>query len=163
MNRRSKYNGIKKLHHRVCADGVLRKFRSGFELRWSEYLDFMVKHKKYETWCYEPPAFVFNEIRHGTTRYTPDFRVWLWQGNNVYYNYHEIKGYLIPKDITKFRRMKKYYPDTKIWLVMYRMPPGKNVKAWELINKARKYVERVIDGGAILKQACLIMPSGRMK
>ena len=72
-------------------------FRSNWEAnvaRWFNY--------KNKTWEYEPKVFVFQDIKHGTVSYCPDFKVGtLWV---------EVKGYLDPKGKTAIRRFKKYYP-----------------------------------------------------
>jgi len=63
-------------------------------------------------WIYEPKIFFFNDstfikkkIKKGTLSYTPDFYL---PGADLYI---EIKAFFRPKDFTKLRRFKKYYPE----------------------------------------------------
>lgn len=63
-------------------------------------------------WMYEPKTFFFNDsllikkkIKKGTLSYTPDFYL---PNEDLYI---EIKAFLRPKDLTKLRRFKKYYPE----------------------------------------------------
>lgn len=129
-------------------------FRSKFERRWAEWLE-LLKQADNGTvdWQYEPKKFEFEKIRSGTVFYTPDFRVIYKELKEIYW--HECKGHLTQKDITKFRRMAKYYPNEKIVLVMQNIPlktTRKNVEKMRRLDNARKYVYRVIDGGQILKK-----------
>ena len=132
-------------------------FRSGFEVRWARYLEFLKQASEFYLWQYEPKKFEFEGIRSGTVFYTPDFLVH-YENNKVYW--HECKGYLQQKDLTKWRRMKKYYPCEKIILVMQRIPSynnrSKSAKRTKiLLEKASRCVERVIDGSEILKKVGL--------
>ena len=123
--------------------GKTYRFRSGFEIRWAKYLEMIKSIDAIADWEYEPQRFEFKAIRSGTVFYTPDFKVI----EKDDYWWEECKGYLTQKDITKFRRMAKYYPDEKIVLVMQRFP-----KKQRLIDNARKYCHRIINGGEILKK-----------
>ena len=57
---------------------------------------------------------MFDKIRHGTTRYLPDFKV---TNNNLAVEFWEVKGYMDSRSKTKLKRMAKYYPDVKLVLV----------------------------------------------
>jgi len=80
--------------------------RSRWEANMCRYYNFInVK------WTYEPETFFFNDsplikkkIKKGTLSYTPDF--YLTDKDTII----EIKGYFRPRDITKLKRFKKYYP-----------------------------------------------------
>jgi hypothetical protein len=89
-------------------------FRSKWEANVALYLDFLVKNKQIKDWEYEAEFFVFDKIRHGTTRYLPDFRVTL---NNGKFEYWEVKGYMDARSKTKLKRMAKYHPNIKIVLI----------------------------------------------
>lgn len=127
--------------------------RSGFEARWGKYLDFLVKVGEVTCWQYEAESFIISTNKGNTKTYIPDFGV-EYKDNG--YVFHETKGELTQKDVTKFRKMSREHPGIKIILVMQRMPKGRSKSAKRqavLVDKAKKWVERVIDGGEILKQA----------
>lgn len=58
-------------------------------------------------WEYEPDVFTFPGIKHGTTSYCPDFRVWT---SKEEYFWLEIKGLLEGPDKARTRRFKKFFP-----------------------------------------------------
>jgi hypothetical protein len=127
-------------------------FRSDFERKWAEYLEFLKKCGEVIYWEYEPKKFEFEGIRSGTVFYLPDFYVIYKDDGPIW---HETKGHLEQKNVTQFRRMAKYYPDERIVLVMQNIPKRptkKNFKKRRRLKNAKKYVERVIDGTQILKQ-----------
>jgi len=132
-------------------------FRSGFEVRWAQYLELLKGLGEIYDWFYETEKFEFKAIRSGTVFYTPDFKVYYYNIEPPHY-WHECKGHLTQKDVTKFRRMAKYYPEERIILVMQNIPQKptrKNAEKLRRLDNARKYVERIMDGGEILKQAGL--------
>jgi hypothetical protein len=95
---------------------------------------------------YEPKTFWFDDIRRGTCSYTPDFR-FLWADNEeeVYYETKSTNG-LRQKDVTKYRRMAKRYPEVKLVLVLPREPRGSSKSAIRqriLLDNASKYVHHV--------------------
>lgn len=113
-----------------------RYFRSGWEANWARYLNWLIARKKlYLRWEFEPDTFEFVGIKRGTRFYTPDFKVWPIGGGDPYY--HEVKGYVDPKSITRAKRMKKYHPDVRVDLVDRKvyMPVAKEmhgiIKEWE--------------------------------
>jgi len=89
-------------------------FRSKWEANIALYLDFLVSQKQIKDWEYETDYFVFDKIRHGTTRYLPDFKV---INNNDTFEYWEVKGFMDSRSKTKLRRMAKYYPEIKLILI----------------------------------------------
>ena len=89
-------------------------FRSGWEVEYAQYLEILKKYKKIKEWEYEPITFWFEPIKRGTRSYLPDFRITETNGDIVY---HEVKGYLDSKSKTKLKRMKKYYPEIKLYLI----------------------------------------------
>jgi hypothetical protein len=140
-------------------------FRSQYEVRWAQYLELLKMAGEIIDWEYEPRKFEFEDIRSGTVFYTPDFKVchndvvdekdW---SKKIPHIWHECKGHLTQKDITKFRRMAKYYPDERIILVMQNIPKTvtkRNRTKILRLQKAEKYVERIMDGTELLRKAGL--------
>lgn len=146
-------------------------FRSGFEVRWAQYLELLKGLGEIVDWEYEPKKFEFEGIRSGTVFYTPDFRVIYKDSvfvipnsltiNTKYVEFvrwHECKGHLKQKDVTKFSRMAKYYPDEKIILVMQNIPKKstrKNAEKFRRLANAKRYVERIMNGSETLKKVGL--------
>lgn len=89
-------------------------FRSKMEANYALYLDFLIKQKAIKDWEYEPDAFFFEKIKSGTKKYIPDFKITKIDGS---VEYHECKGLMQQKDVTKQRRMAKYYPDISLVLI----------------------------------------------
>lgn len=89
-------------------------FRSRTEANYARYLKYT--KVKFE---YEPKTFWFEGIKRGTRAYIPDF--YLPEVDE----WHEFKGWLDKKSITKMKRMKKYYPEVfpKIRMIMERLTP----------------------------------------
>jgi len=88
--------------------------RSGWELNYACYLDFLIKQKEIKKWEYEPDTFWFEKIRRGVRSYLPDFKIF---NNNGSIEYHEVKGWMDTKSKTKLKRMAKYYPEVKMILI----------------------------------------------
>lgn len=88
-------------------------FRSKWEANYALYLDFLKKHGEIQDWMYEPDIFEF-PVKHGTTRYMPDFKVIEKDG---VVTYREVKGYMTSKAKTQLKRMAKYHPNIKVELV----------------------------------------------
>jgi hypothetical protein len=99
--------------HRADLGG--QYFRSSWEANYARYLNFLIKLGVVERWQYEPETFWFHGIRRGVTNYRPDFLV-KFKGD-VSSVYVEIKGWIVPKDRTKWARMKKYFPHIKLQIV----------------------------------------------
>ena len=89
-------------------------FRSRWEYRYALYLELMKANKYIIDWEHEPHIFYFEGIKRGTTNYKPDFKVTFPSGNH---EWHEVKGYMDKKSMTKIRRMKIYYPSEVILLI----------------------------------------------
>lgn len=88
-------------------------FRSKWEANYALYLDFLKKQKVIKDWKYEVEWFEF-PIKHGTTRYLPDFRV---EENDGTFVYHEVKGYMTSKSKVQLSRMAKFHPKVKLLLI----------------------------------------------
>lgn len=89
-------------------------FRSKWEHDYALYLELLKKHKKIKSWRHEPKTFWFEAIKRGTRSYLPDFCVTENDGSVIW---HEVKGFLDSKSKTKLKRMKKYFPEEKLYLV----------------------------------------------
>ncbi len=84
-------------------------FRSKWEANYGLYLEFLKKNGDIKDWTYEPQPFYEFPIKHGTTRYLPDFRVDNLDGT---FYLCEIKGF--EQGNVKLRRMSKYFPNIRI-------------------------------------------------
>ena len=86
-------------------------------------------------------------LERGTVSYKPDFKV-VWAGDeDKAIIYYEIKrNNLMQKDITKFKRMAKYYPDVKLVLVFQGKTAGNGkwaIRTRILLSSAQKYVNHI--------------------
>lgn len=90
-------------------------FRSSWEANYARYLNKLIQLGVVVSWEYEPETFWFKGIKRGTLSYRPDFRV-IYK-NDPTPEYVEIKGWIVAKDHTKWRRMKKYHPHIKLTIV----------------------------------------------
>lgn len=90
-------------------------FRSSWEANYARYLNKLISLGVVVSWEYEPETFWFEAIRRGTRSYRPDFRVFYKDDPKP--EYIEIKGWVVAKDRTKWRRMKKYHPHIKLVVV----------------------------------------------
>ncbi len=88
--------------------------RSRWEANYARYLNWLKDQGQIAGWEYEPDTFLFEAIKRGTRSYTPDFKVAEKDGRVIY---HEVKGWMDPKSVTKLKRMAKYYPDVKILVI----------------------------------------------
>jgi len=111
-------------------NGKVMYFRSKWEVNYALYLDFLKKNKQIRDWKYEVKVFEF-PVKHGTTRYLPDFQV---EENNGDIVYHEVKGYMTSKAKTQLSRMKKYYPEIKVLLI-----DQEQIKALNKFKKLLKF------------------------
>lgn len=89
-------------------------FRSKWEANYALYLDFLKKQKEIKDWQGEKDVFIFKAIKFGTRSYRLDFKV---TKNNGEIEYHEVKGWMDKKSVTKLKRMRIYYPKVKIILI----------------------------------------------
>jgi len=127
----------------VMMNNRLCKFKSQTEYRWAEHLEFLRQCGEIKDWRYEPETFWFHAIKRGVRSYKPDFRVQYSDGECLW---HEVKVWLVQKDITKFRRMSRYYPEEKLILVMARRPKrGRTaIKTSIMLQKAKPFLERIV-------------------
>lgn len=109
-------------------------FRSEWEVYYARYLDFLKARGEVIAWEYEADTFWFEKIRRGVRSYTPDFKI-VFKGGLL--EYHEVKGYLDPKSITKLKRMKKYHPHIKLVLI-YKSVLASIIKYERMFPEAKK-------------------------
>lgn len=114
-------------------------FRSRTEANYARYL----KHTGV-TFEYEPKTFWFEGIKRGTRAYIPDF--YLPETDK----WHEFKGWLDDKSLVKFKRMKKYHPETfeKMVVILERQSP----KNLEKLIACGFRKDQVVDFAPINKQ-----------
>jgi len=120
-------------------------FRSRLEHRWALLLEAWKQGGAIMDWEYEPKRFWFEGIKRGTNSYLPDFKVFLKGGGH---EWHECKGHITQKDVTKFRRMAKYHPNEKMVLVMQQVTKRNKLT----INKALDRGARLIEGAKELRK-----------
>lgn len=88
--------------------------RSGWEINYAWYLEWLRKKAEIKKWEYEVDTFWFEAIKRGVRSYKPDFKVFLLDGS---IEYHEVKGWMDAKSKTKIQRMAKYYPTVKLIII----------------------------------------------
>lgn len=89
-------------------------FRSSWEANYARYLNLLKKMGLVVSWQFEPKTFWF-PVKRGVVSYKPDFLVFFKGAERG--EYHEIKGWVVARDRTKWARMAKYYPDVKLVVV----------------------------------------------
>lgn len=89
-------------------------YRSRSEARYARFLQWLLSLGRIRKWEYEPKTFWFDApagkgrgVRRGVTSYKPDFRVTMIDGS---IEWHEVKGWMSPRDRTKHKRFALYYP-----------------------------------------------------
>jgi len=107
-----KYGNIMRGYYDI--NGKSMFFRSKWEANYALYLDFLIKAKQIDSWLYEEDVFIFEKIISGTRTYRPDFKIIKKNGS---VEYHEVKGYMDKKSVTKLKRMKKYYPEVNLIVI----------------------------------------------
>lgn len=127
-------------------------FRSRFEYHWALYLQFLKDAGEIKSWAYEVKKFDFWKFgyRNKPYEYTPDFLIVDKDGDLFF---QETKGYLQSKDISKYVRLAKHYPDVQLEVVLQRIPKrGKGFEAYAKLKSRCKIVRRIIDAKEIFKQ-----------
>ena len=128
-------------YHNTPTDAMIGgkhyKFRSKLECNWATYLQFLKESGEICDWRYEQTTFEFPDETIGAKVWLVDFDI---LNNDWTLEYHETKGWLQGKDVTKFKRVAKYRPEVKITLVM----SGKAKKDANRLRQIAKYAERII-------------------
>ena len=126
-------------------DGKTYKFRSKLEYNWAMYLQFQKESDLILDWRYEQTKFLFPDETIGAKQFLVDFDI---LNKDWTLEYHETKGWLQGKDVTKFKRVAKYRPEVKIVLIM----SGKAKKDANRLRQIAKYAERIIYAPDIFRQ-----------
>ena len=115
MNKKGRSTPLKRSEQGWYTIGGVKKFyRSGWELKYAKYLEFLKSKAMIQDWRHEPREFWFLKIKRGVRSYKPDF--WVKQREGVV-EYHEVKGWMDPKSKTKLKRMAKYYPEVTVKVI----------------------------------------------
>ncbi len=125
--------------------GKTYKFRSKLECNWAKYLQFLKESDVILDWRYEQTKFLFPDETIGAKQFLVDFDI---LNKDWTLEYHETKGWLQGKDVTKFKRVAKYRPEVKIVLIM----SGKAKKDANRLRQIAKYAERIIYAPDIFQQ-----------
>lgn len=126
-------------------DGKTYNFRSKLEYNWAMYLQFLKESGEIYDWRYEQTKFLFPDETIGAKQFLVDFDV---LNNDWTLEYHETKGWLQGKDVTKFKRVAKYRPEVKITLIM----SGRAKKDENRLRQIDKFAERIIFAPDIFRQ-----------
>jgi len=94
--------------------GKRKYFRSRWEANYARYLEWLKCGGHISEWEHEPETFWFEGIKRGCMSYLPDFRVIEANGLVVF---HEVKGWMDDRSITKIKRMAKYHPNVKLIVI----------------------------------------------
>lgn len=89
-------------------------FRSRWEINYAFYLEWQKVLGLIKEWEFEKETFWFDKIKRGTCSYLPDFIVTENDGRR---NIREVKGYMDARSATKLKRMAKYHPTWKIFVI----------------------------------------------
>jgi len=108
--------------------------RSLWESNYAFYLEFLRDAGEVKAWKHEPETFWFEGIRRGCCSYLPDYKVTMLD-NSI--EYHEVKGWMDARSITKIKRMAKYHPAVKLvvrdakWYRANKFQLSRIVKGWQ--------------------------------
>ncbi len=88
-------------------------FRSKAEANYALYLNFLLAQKQIKKWRYEPQFYEF-PVKHGATRYLPDFEITKLNGT---LELHEVKGRWTGRARMQVKRMAKFYPEIPLIVI----------------------------------------------
>ena len=120
--------------------GIKKYYRSRWEANYARYLVKLQTAGVIKSWAHEPTTFWFESIKRGTRSYLPDFLV---IGIDDSETYHEVKGWMDDRSITKLKRMRIYHPTVQLKLVEKKeyMEIGKehagSILDWEYDSKGK--------------------------
>lgn len=110
-------------------------YRSKWEKNYAYYLEWLKIRGDIKDWKHEPKTFWFDKIKRGCVSYLPDFVVIENDDREIY---HEVKGWMDDRSVTKIKRMAKYYPNVILIVIdakEYKKLSnsiGKIVPGWEI-------------------------------
>ena len=93
---------------------VKKYYRSRWEANYARYLEWLKSIGQIKSWSHESKTFWFSGVKRGSVSYLPDFCV---VENNGSEAYHEVKGWMDDRSKTKIKRMAKYHPDVKLFVI----------------------------------------------
>ncbi len=117
--------------------GKTCNFRSKGEHNLAVYFQFLKESGLIKDWAFEQTKFLFPDETNGAKSWLVDFDV---LNNDCTFEYWEYKGWLMGRDVTKFRRVAKYRPEAKVVLVM----SGKAKKDQNRLRIIKKYAHRIV-------------------
>jgi len=94
--------------------GIKKYYRSRWEANYARYLEWLKINSDVIKWEHESETFWFDGIKRGCMSYLPDFRIEFSDGR---IEYHEVKGWMDDRSITKIKRMAKYHPNVKLVVI----------------------------------------------
>lgn len=109
-------------------------FKSGWEVNYAIFLEFLKQKCQIKEWEYEPATFWFNSIKRGVRSYKPDFKITRLDGTHYW---AEVKGYMDSRSFTKIKRFRKYYPEEELriiekqWFIEHRRRLPLLCESWE--------------------------------
>lgn len=125
--------------------GKTYNFRSKLERNWPAYLQFLKESREICDWRFEQTTFYFPDETRGAKMFLVDFDI---LNNDRTLEYHETKGWLQGRDVTKFKRVAQYRPEVKLTLIMC----NKRKKDANRLRQIDKYSERIIFAPEIFRQ-----------
>ncbi len=108
--------------------------RSRWEANYARALEYSVLHGAIRSWEHEPDTFWFLKIKRGVRSYLPDFKI---TRNDGTIQYHEVKGQMDQKSLTKLKRMALYYPQVEVLVIgpeeygRIERTLGRGIEGWE--------------------------------
>lgn len=94
--------------------GTAKYYRSRWEANYARYLEWLKCAGQIKNWAHEPKTFWFDQVKRGCRSYLPDFLVIENDEREVY---HEVKGWMDARSLTKIKRMAKYFPDVRLTVI----------------------------------------------
>jgi len=135
----------------AMVDGKRIKFKSKFEYRWAQYLDFLKNAGEIKGWWYEFCTFRYRDRLKPPYEWTPDFVVRTVKNELEHY---ECKGMLQRYDLKKLKLLNEERPLVKVIYVFWSKPKISVQKKEQL----ERWCERVIwDARKMLKNVPIDM------
>jgi predicted DNA-binding protein len=115
-----------------------RFFRSSWEKNYAHYLEWLKGLGEIRDWDFETKVFWFEGLKRGVMSYKPDFMV---TEKNGAIEFHEVKGWMDKKSLTKIKRMRIYHPSVKLKVIdkpayyALKKSVGMLVPGWEMASR----------------------------